>query len=331
MKNKTFLTKLFKAILGFLALLVFAALVFFFVAYRIYYSSLAADLPCRGCTGEAQAVRVNGFDLFYRELGSDSAQPPIVIVHGGPGMSSQTFKNSFDFLSAERRVIYYDQRGSGSSQIKPDPANYTIEQLVDELEALRREVIGADQVILVGHSAGGALVQRYALAYPEHVAKMVLICSVPPNNGVRFAGPWLDAVLAGMNVLAGNIPPASPEEADARFQALGYQSAIQRLSDPNQQALLQDTGYTSFVTNREVTRSTMGGDFDPALRQLTVETLLIYGAADSAYTGVDVMTHLDDLLPNATLVRFDRSGHWPYLEEPEKFQQVLAEFLAKAP
>jgi len=46
---------------------------------------------------------------------------------------------------------------------------------------------------------------------------------------------------------------------------------------------------------------------------------------------VDVMTHLDDLLPNATLVRFDRSGHWPYLEEPEKFQQVLAEFLAKAP
>jgi pimeloyl-ACP methyl ester carboxylesterase len=75
----------------------------------------------------------------------------------------------------------------------------------------------------------------------------------------------------------------------------------------------------------------MGGNFDPALGQLAVETLLTYGAADSDYTGEQVMTHLEEVLPNAALARFERNGHWPYLEEPEKFQQVLGEFLAQTP
>jgi proline iminopeptidase len=331
LKKKPFIKRLVKTILVILGLLVFSALAFFGIAYRIYYSTPAANLPCRNCNGTAQLVHVNGFDLYYRETGANAALAPIVLVHGGPGMSSKTFKDGFDFLSGDRRVIYYDQRGSGNSQIKPDPANYTIAQLVEELEALRREVIKADKIILVGHSAGGALAQRYALTYPEHVSKMILVGSVLANNGMGMGGPVMDAFLAGINILSGNLPPTSPEEADAKFQALGYAASIQRLYDSNQKDLVLDTGYVSFVTNREVTRSTLGGDFDPALRKLTVDTLLIYGAADFSSTGKDVTTHLSQALPNAILVGFDRSGHWPFLEEPAKFQQVLKDFLAKAP
>jgi proline iminopeptidase len=317
-----------RAGLGLLAFLAVAAIAFFGISYRIYYSTAAADLPCRNCTGDAQAVRVNGFDLYYRAVGEDDGRPAIVVVHGGPGMSSQTFKRSLDFLADEYRVIYYDQRGSGNSQIKPDPSLYTIDQLVEELESLRSQVIGADRIILVGHSAGGALVQRYALAYREHVDRMILIGSIPANGGMRTSGFLLDALLAGMNVAAGNVPPASPTEADAEFLELSYTTSLPRLYDPGSAALIQDMGYVSFVTNREVTRSTFGGDFDETLRQLTINTLLVYGAADSPGTGEQGMTRLHDLLPNSTLVRFEHSGHWPFLEEPEEFRRVLRGFLA---
>ena len=152
---------------GLLVVLLFVA----GLSYYLYYSPKPADLPCRGCVGDARAVNVNGFDLYYRSVGAHSEKPPVVMLHGGPGMSSQTFKKGFDFLAEPGfQVIYYDQRGSGNSQIKPDSGYYTIGQLVEELEALRRDVIGSEQIMLVGHSAGGALAQRYALAYPQHVA-----------------------------------------------------------------------------------------------------------------------------------------------------------------
>lgn len=327
MSNHT--KKVGEVILIAFACLLVAVLLFFGLSYRLYYVTQAADLPCRNCTGDAQAVHVNGFDLYYRQVGMNTVNPPVVLVHGGPGMSSQTFKKSFDFLADEYRVVYYDQRGSGNSQIKPDPSNYTIDQLVEELESLRRDVIKTDKIILVGHSAGGALVQRYAIAYPQHVDKLILIGSIPANGGMSSSGLVPDAFLAGLNVMSGNIPPASPEEADAKFQELSYTTSLPRLYDPQNDALLQDAGYASFVTNREITRSTFGSDFDEQLEQLNMKALLIYGVADSAGTGEAGMTRLHELLPNSTLVRFDHSGHCPFLEEPQEFQRVFRAFLSE--
>ncbi|MBK6794893.1 MAG: alpha/beta fold hydrolase [Anaerolineales bacterium] len=153
-----------------LAVLVLIAL-YVAIAYYLYNRVLPQSRPCVDC---ATPVHINGYDLYYRELGTDKGAPPVILVHGGPGHSSLSFKNGFDFLAEQTRVIFYDQRGSGNSQIKPNPEDYTIEQLVEELEALRRDVVKADMVILVGHSFGSALVQRYALKYPQHVEKMVI-------------------------------------------------------------------------------------------------------------------------------------------------------------
>ena len=296
------------------------------VSYHIYYSAPAADLPCRGCSGEARAVHIDRFELYYRQLVTDTRIPPVVIVHGGPGSSSVSLKNGFDFLAEDHLVVYYDQRGSGNSQIKPDPAHYTIDLLVEELEAIRRDVIGADRIILVGHSAGGALVQRYALAYSDRVESMVLISSIPANGGRKASGLLAEAYDAALDVLSGAVPPGNAEEADAEFQEDGDEDFVARLYDPSNRHLVMDRGYTSWATYREVTRSTLGGDFDAALQQLAVKTLLVNGVADSDWME-PVMAELHGLLPNSTLVRFEESGHWPFLEEPERFQQVMRSFL----
>jgi proline iminopeptidase len=318
-------------ITGIILAVLFAGLLLLMgVCYGIYYSPVAADLPCRNCSGEAQAVTIGGFDLYYRAVGQPGKNPPVVLLHGGPGMSSQTFKRKFDFLSEGYQVIYYDQRGSGNSQIKPDSSAYTIDQLVEELESLRRDKLKSEQMILVGHSAGGALAQRYAMKYPQRVNKMVLVTALPANGGLAVGGLGMDAVVAVLNVLSGNTPPRDPQQADARFAEIGYQASLSRLFDPAHPELIQDFGYYSFAVNRDLTRSTYGGNFDAQLKQLPFETLILYGAGDrSDFTGETAARQMYSVLPHATLVGFARSGHWPYLEEPERFQQVLREFLSQ--
>jgi pimeloyl-ACP methyl ester carboxylesterase len=54
---------------------------------------------------------------------------------------------------------------------------------------------------------------------------------------------------------------------------------------------------------------------------------VIYGVADASWTGGPTADRICGLIPACTAVAFERSGHWPYLEEPERFQAVVAEFL----
>ena len=292
-------------------------------AYHIYNRVLPQSRPCVDC---ATPAHVNGYDLYYRELGTDKGAPPVILVHGGPGHSSLSFKNGFDFLAEQTRVIFYDQRGSGNSQIKPNPEDYTIEQLVEELEALRRDVVKADKIIIVGHSFGSALVQRYALKYPQHIEKMVIAGGIRINNGMsnRFIWKWFGGLLYSTAL---GFPPADSKSADAWFTKSSEKDNPQRLFDKTKTDLLKDTGTVSFAPWREISFSLVGYDYKKDLSQLQVPTLFIYGTADSQYTGKPVADELCATLPNCQSVEFTQSGHWAFLEEPEKFQQVVKDFL----
>jgi proline iminopeptidase len=292
------------------------------IAYQAYKRVLPAERACMNCKSP---VTVNGYDLFYRELGADKGQPPVILVHGGPGHSSLSFKNGFDFLAADRRVIYYDQRGSGNSQVKPNPADCTITQLVEELETLRREIVRAEKIILVGHSFGSALVQHYALKYPQHVEKMVIIGGIRINNGMsnRFIWKWFGPALYS---LAMKFPPADSRAADEWFTRLSSGDSS-RLFDKTRLDLLENTGRLSFAPWREISLSLVGPNHKTELSQLDIPTLFIYGTADSPFTGQPVAAELCATLPNCRSVAFEHSGHWPFLEQPEQFQQVVKEFI----
>ncbi|MBK6791570.1 MAG: alpha/beta fold hydrolase [Anaerolineales bacterium] len=286
-----------------LAVLVVLAL---YAAYanHAYNRVLPQSRPCVDC---ATPAHVNGYDLYYRELGTDKGLPPVILVHGGPGHSSLSFKNGFDFLAEQTRVIFYDQRGSGNSQIKPNPEDYTIEQLVEELETLRRDVVKADKVILIGHSFGSALVQRYALKYPQHVEKMVIAGGIRINNGMnnRFIWKWFGGLLYSTAL---GFPPTDSKSADAWFTKSSEKDNPQRLFDKTKIDLLKDTGTVSFAPWREISFSLVGYDYKKELSQLQVPTLFIYGAADSQYTGKPVADELCATLPNCQSVEFTQSA-----------------------
>jgi proline iminopeptidase len=292
-------------------------------AYHVYNRVEPGERPCVDCTTR---VTVNGYNLYYQELGHDAALPPVVLVHGGPGHSSLSFKEAFNFLADDRRVVYYDQRGSGNSQIRNNDRDYAVDQLVEELETLRRDVVKAQTIVVVGHSFGSALAQRYALKYPEHVDRLMLIGGIRINNGMsnRFVWKWLGPALYSTAL---GLPPADSRAADAWFTKSADADNVERLFDGSRTNLLEGTGTLSFAPWRDISLSLVGYDYRTELARIQVKTMFIYGAADSPYTGKPAADEICSTIPHCTAVGFDRSGHWPFLEEPERFQRVMREFL----
>src|SRR5207248_7381684 len=126
-------------------------------------------------TGGSRDMRVTvapGVQLFVHEEG---AGPPVIVVHGGPGLDSNYLAPDLQPLSQAHRVIYYDQRGSGRSTLSN---RVTADMLVSDLDALRQR-LRLSKIALLGHSWGSGLAALYAAAHPESVSRLVLVSSMP--------------------------------------------------------------------------------------------------------------------------------------------------------
>ena len=126
-----------------------------------------------------QTVAVNGVELRVIEGGSGS--PPLVIVHGGPGLGADYLVPHFERLADSRRLVFYDQRGCGGSSGDEDPAAMTMDTEVADLEALRAE-LGIERMALAGQSFGALVAITYTAAHPERVAALLLLEPAPGGS-----------------------------------------------------------------------------------------------------------------------------------------------------
>ena len=115
-------------------------------------------------------VDANGVMLYYKTIGRGA---PLVIVHGGPGASHDYFLPYLLPLARTNRLIFLDERGSGRSTRLEDPKGYTVENMVEDVEAVRL-ALGLGKISLLGHSYGGALAQAYALKYQKNLTHLIL-------------------------------------------------------------------------------------------------------------------------------------------------------------
>lgn len=114
-----------------------------------------------------------GNEVWFRVVGDDHAKPPILLIHGGPGSTSDILEPLADLAASGRQVVFYDQLGAGRSDRTHDPALWTIDTFVDEVQAVR-DHLGLDEVHLFGHSWGGMLALEYALRQPAGLRSLVL-------------------------------------------------------------------------------------------------------------------------------------------------------------
>ena len=127
---------------------------------------------------EGRKISVGDAELWVEEAGSGT---PLVLINGGPGGTHHMFHPWFGRAADFARVIYYDQRGCGLSDYEPGPDGYSVDQAVEDLEALRKK-LGIHQFVLAGFSYGGFLAQYYTTRYPENVAGLVLVGASPGMN-----------------------------------------------------------------------------------------------------------------------------------------------------
>ncbi|MFI5098077.1 MAG: proline iminopeptidase-family hydrolase [Candidatus Acidiferrales bacterium] len=115
-------------------------------------------------------VDVSGLMIYYKTIGRGA---PLMIVHGGPGASHDYFLPYLLPLARTNRLIFIDERGSGRSSKLEDVHGYTIENMVEDVEAVR-VALGLGKITLLGHSAGGVLAQAYALKYQKNLTHLIL-------------------------------------------------------------------------------------------------------------------------------------------------------------
>ena len=99
--------------------------------------------------------------------------PPLVVLHGGPGADHDYFLPYLLPLARTHRLIFIDERGSGRSKRLQDVSQYTIENMADDVEAVR-VALGLGKISLLGHSCGGVLAQAYALKYQQNLSHLIL-------------------------------------------------------------------------------------------------------------------------------------------------------------
>jgi proline iminopeptidase len=274
-------------------------------------------------------VDINGNPLEVEVLGPEDA-PVMIVHHGAPGLGSRAEpRTSFGPFSDRLRVLVFDARGSGASGLTPP---FTHAQWVADVDALR-EWIGAERIVMAGGSYGGFIAMEYAVAHPDRVRALVLRDTAASNafeeqarrNALSSARVQLDMELYD-RMMSGRCRDDADLEAGWRMIVPLYDHD---LSPEKVEARLRSTVYHHEAHNAAFSENMPGYDIRAQLPRITAPTLVTVGR-DDWITPVPAAEEIARLIPGARLEVFERSGHSPQLEEPERFQRVVREFLVEA-
>jgi len=282
-------------------------------------------------------VVINDVRLWYRVAGrATPGLPPVVFLHGGPGQGSYHFAALVGpNIERSLRMVYFDQRGSGNSE-RPWTGEYAMATLVEDIEGLRR-ALGVPRIALIGHSFGGALALEYAAAYPTRVARLVIVSGMwsMPVLGhyqcerIRAVYPALaraaDSAATGPDDHCQwfwNLPAA---QRTPLYEALMFPDSVvhARLDSTVAASHLPNTGELSAA----LWRAGMSQYQFSSFAKVSMPTLVIAGGHDGAVVPKS-LRELTDRLPNASFIEFDGSGHFVYLDEPERFVREVTAFIA---
>lgn len=276
------------------------------------------------------SVHTPAVDLGYETFGAPGAEIPIIAVNGGPGLSHAYMMQNdlWQRVAAHRLVIFYDQRGTGASKhLQPDAAQ-SMEAQVADLDAIRK-ALALDHVAVLGDSYGGMIAMAYGAAHPEHVARLILSDSAAPSwKGLVHLLPEVFPDQEERGETEGKRLAADPEAA---AQA-GFVNHMRMMfySTDLRDAYLAHMGNLGFepAIGRAVQQATQNLDLTAKLADFKFQTLVINGRYDMNVAPLTAW-RIAHAIPGAKLVFFEKSGHLPAFEEPERYLEVLESFLKR--
>jgi proline-specific peptidase len=290
-------------------------------------------------------VDAKGVMIYYVTVGRGA---PLVIVHGGPGASHDYFLPYLLPLARHNRLIFIDERGSGRSEKLEDPAGYTVENMVEDVEAVR-QALALGKISLLGHSYGGALAQAYALKYQKNLTHLIL------------GSTWSSTV--ALNQIFVRMKEKMPTQLRERINSMeaeglfghgldyqknrytneymvaawgeGYFPYIyQNRPDPNYDPVA--SGNISWDLYREmwgshgeyvVDGNLKSVEYTDRLTGIKVPTLILVGDHDECDPSLSEAMHAK--IAGSEMVVLPKAGHMTFVDQTKMFVEAVNSFLEK--
>ncbi|MFX1477905.1 MAG: alpha/beta fold hydrolase [Promethearchaeota archaeon] len=273
-------------------------------------------------------VNVNDTELFYIKHGSGT---PFLVMHGGLGFDHTYFRPELDPLGSQLQLIYFDYRGHGRSG-RPPVSTITFDKLADDTEELRK-FLGFEKIGVIGHSAGGLVALKYAINFPQNLSHLILLNTFPAfdRKYVKDSLTEIQAKNPSPEVMkAFNAPNSTTlEELKQNLRIINYlyvfnfNSEIKKRFDK----MIDEMHFNleiSAINGSLMSRFNVLED----LSKITAPTLIIGGKGD-AIVPVSQVKRLHENIRNSEIYLFEKSGHYPFLEEPELFINIILKWFNK--
>ncbi|MFC5969739.1 alpha/beta fold hydrolase [Halomarina salina] len=260
----------------------------------------------------------DGVGLHVAEAGPTDA-PPVLLLHGY-SQSHRSWSEQFDSsLADEFRLVGMDSRGHGESE-KPHEAYDETESWADDVRAVV-ESLGLDDVVIVGWSYAGLVTLDYLSVYgTDRVAGVNLVGAVSAI-GTEAATALLGETYVG---LMGGMTSTDAEES---VEALGSFVRLCRHDEIPVDEFYRTLGFTVATPPR--VRDALRArtlDHRDVLSSLDVPVLLTHGVEDRV-VDVDIVDQHAELVEDVRVSRYPQTGHSPFVESPERFDEELREFV----
>ena len=275
----------------------------------------------------AQIAMLNGHEFAYLDIGDG---PVVLFIHGLTG-SHRNWSHLVERLDSDHRVLVPDLFGHGASA-KP-MGDYSLGAHAATLRDLL-DRLGIDRVTLVGHSFGGGIAMQFCYLFPERVSRLVLVSS----GGLgRSVSPLLRAAtLPGAGWV---LPLITSGWVRGPGEALG-RTLAKRGWQPSPDVTEVWRGFTSLADadSRRAFLATTRSVIDPGGQTVTahdrlpdaikIPTLVVWGTRDRMIPAWHATT-AQQVIADSRVVLFEGAGHFPHLDEPERFAELLRDFIAE--
>jgi proline-specific peptidase len=288
-------------------------------------------------------VDANGVMIYYKDIGRGA---PLVIVHGGPGASHDYFLPYLLPLARHSRLILIDERGSGRSEKLEDAKGYTVDNMVEDVEAVR-QALGLGKISLLGHSYGGVLAQAYALKYQKNLSHLVLASTFSSTKAmnevfVRMKEKMTPELRERIDKLeaAGLFGHGKDYEknrytSEYMIAAWGegyFPYIYHNRPDANYDPIAQ--GNTAWDLYREmwgehgefvIDGNLKFAEYTDRLSTIKVPTLVIVGENDECDPSLSNVMH--EKIAGSKLVTLPKSGHMTFVDQTEMFLKEVGRFV----
>ena len=278
---------------------------------------------------ETGTKEVNGTRLHYKIIGKGE---PILVIHGGPGLSHDYFLPSLTSLANNHQLIFYDQRASGKSDINVASETVSLNNFIKDIEAIR-EAFGLEKLNIMAHSWGGIIAMKYAIQFPDRTNSLILINSIGASSEINNLS---NIELANRLTQEDSLKRASIVASDGfKKRDIKTIESLMKIGFKHQfynKAYLDSLNLSlneNFMATSQLLQNLAKDlneyDFHSELKTIGCPTLLIYGNFDPLTQLAGAKIH--ESIDHSELMILDKCGHFPFIENRNEFDEVLTNFM----